>query len=197
MAQKAEKLDPIAVIQAHYEPQGQTYKLLVDHGRDVARKALQIADRLDHLEIDRDFVFEAAVLHDIGIYLTRAPGIGCTGDAPYVCHGYLGGRILRKQGLPQHALVCERHVGCGISAAEIRRRRIPLPARDMLPVSIEEQLICYADKFFSKNNGSEKTVAEIVAGLTPYGEDQVERFLSWAAFFDGRCLKDLGNSVYG
>ena len=56
----------------------------------------------------------------------------------------------------------------------------------MLPLSIEEQIICYADKFFSKNgNGSsrEKSVAEIVEDLGPYGAEKVERFMSWVELF--------------
>ena len=57
----------------------------------------------------------------------------------------------------------------------------------MIPVSIEEQLICYADKFFSKNgNGQppEKTISEIVEGLKSYGPDKVRRFETWVKMFE-------------
>ena len=123
---------------------------------------------------------------DIGIFLTHTPDLGCTGVHPYVCHGYLGRELLEEKGLFRHALVCERHVGVGISAADIHREKLPLPARDMRPVSIEEEIICYADKFFSKSktgNGKEKSVADILIGLAPYGRDKVDRFLSWVDRF--------------
>ena len=180
-------VDSIAILQRFYDPPGPAYRMLVDHGRAVAQKALAIADRLQDPLLDRAFVEEAAMLHDIGIYLTRCPGIGCTGAHDYICHGVLGRRILTQLGLPRHGLVCERHVGAGISAAEIRQRRLPLPVRDMLPLSLEEQLICYADKFFSKNgngSGAEKSVAQILDGMKPYGEDQTSRFLAWVERFE-------------
>jgi hypothetical protein len=60
----------------------------------------------------------------------------------------------QKKGHPELALVCERHIGVGISIAEIQHHNLPLPSRDMIPVSIEEQLICYSDKFFSKNGNA-------------------------------------------
>jgi uncharacterized protein len=87
------------------------------------------------------------------------------------------------------ARVCERHVGVGISAADVRRCNLPLPERDMVPISIEEQIICYADKFFSKNgNGNlrtpEKTVAEINSSLKKYGQDKVDRFQKWVEMFE-------------
>ena len=88
--------------------------------------------------------------------------------------------------MPRHGLVCERHVGVGISAEDIRRFDLPLPVRDMRPVTVEEQIICYADKFFSKNGSDtpcEKSVAEILESLKPYGADKVERFLGWMELF--------------
>jgi len=83
-------------------------------------------------------------------------------------------------------LRCERHVGVGITPEDIDRQGLPLPRRDMRPVSIEEQIICYADKFFSKNGTTpdqEKTVEEITDKLETYGPDKTARFKSWAAMF--------------
>ena len=64
---------------------------------------------------------------------------------------------------------------------------MPLPERDMIPLSIEEQIICYADKFFSKNgNGrpAEKSIATIIKSLSRYGPDKVRRFESWVQMFE-------------
>jgi len=151
----------------------------------VGRKALAILDSAPWLAADREFVIQAAMLHDVGIGLTHCPDLGCTGSLPYVCHGVAGRTILDNLGLQRHGLVCERHVGVGISAEQAGRQRLPLPVRDMLPLSLEERLICYADKFFSKtdNGRQEKTVDEIIAGLVRYDADGAGRFLALHRLF--------------
>ena len=126
------------------------------------------------------------MLHDIGIFQTNSPVLDCHGKHPYICHGILGSKLLKRRGHRRLALICERHVGVGISVEDIRQYNLPLPRRDMIPLSIEEQLICYADKFFSKNgNGrpTEKSVAEIIDDLSLYGTDKVQRFESWVKKF--------------
>ena len=91
------------------------------------------------------------MLHDIGIFMTASPKIGCFGDAPYVCHGFLGRELLDKEGLdPTFGLVAERHTGAGICLETIQRHNLPLPRRDMVPITPAEKIICCADKFFSK-----------------------------------------------
>ena len=143
--------------------------------------------RVSHLKPDLDFIKEAAILHDIGIFKTNSPNLGCTGKYPYVCHGYLGRKILENKGLPIHGLVCERHVGVGISAEDIKRYHLPLPHRNMVPISIEEQIICYADKFYSKNGKTgvdEKSVEDILSALRGYGPEKAARFQSWMRLFE-------------
>jgi uncharacterized protein len=175
-------MNPIDIIKEYYDPESDAFRILVAHGKQVAQKALEAATMVSHLKPDRIFIEEAAMLHDIGIFLTSLPEIGCNGNQPYVCHGYLGREILEKKGFKRHALVCERHVGVGISAAEIKRYHLPMPVRDMLPKTIEEKLICYADKFFSKStngNNTEISVEKILRRLAPYGEENVQTFKRW------------------
>jgi uncharacterized protein len=175
-------MNPIEILSEFYAPDAKTFDILVRHGKQVADKALSAAQKTADLNPDTVFIEQAAMLHDIGIFLTRIPQLGCNGEKPYVCHGYLGGELLERKGLKGHALVCERHVGTGISADDIRRAALPLPHRDMLPVSLEEEIICYADKFFSKSPngyGKEKSLSEILKGLSTYGEEKVEKFLLW------------------
>jgi uncharacterized protein len=181
-------MKPHDTIQLFYKPGTKAYDILLRHGELVGRKALAIADRVSHLRPDRNFISEAALLHDIGIFLTDAPSIGCHGSYPYICHGYLGREILEQCGLPQHALMCERHVGVGLSVADIHEHRLPLPNRDMLPVTLEEQIICYADKFFSKNGHRQAVVnglGPVIQTLKPYGDTKVQRFKAWAQQFEG------------
>jgi uncharacterized protein len=176
-----------AIIRSVYPPGSLAYDIFMAHAAAVTRKAVEIARRLPHLNPDIAFIAEASMLHDIGICFTNAPSIGCTGNYPYVCHGYLGRKMLEDRGLHRHALVCERHVGTGLSAAEISARGLPLPERDMLPESIEEQIICYADKFFSKKNrelNKERPISHVVRDLEKYGPEPVRRFLEWVDRFE-------------
>jgi uncharacterized protein len=54
----------------------------------------------------------------------------------------------------------------------------------MRPVSLEEQVICFADKFYSKTKlGKEKSVEKAVKSLSKYGEDGVKRFQDWCERF--------------
>ncbi|MBW2611756.1 MAG: HD domain-containing protein [Deltaproteobacteria bacterium] len=179
-------MNPIGIISKYYEPDSKAYNLLVTHSRQVADKALAIAANLPDHNLDMGFLKEASMLHDIGIFLTDAPGLGCNGRHPYLLHGLLGRRLLEKEDLPRHALVCERHVGVGISKKDVLNRGLPLPPRDMLPLSLDEKIICYADKFYSKNGTMpprEKSLDDVVDGIQNYGSDQVDRFLNWHGMF--------------
>jgi uncharacterized protein len=180
-------MDPLELLAKFYDTRSKTFNMLVEHGKQVAQKALAAAQRVPELKPDLEFINTAAMLHDIGIYLTNSPDFGCYGKHPYICHGILGGALLKKEGYSKLALVCERHIGVGISIADIQHHNLPLPSRDMIPVSIEEQLICYADKFFSKNGNAEpaeKSIAEISANLKRYGPDKVKRFETWVQMFE-------------
>jgi uncharacterized protein len=97
----------------------------------------------------------------------------------------LGAEMLRNEGLPRHALVCERHTGSGLSADDIIKENLPLPPRDMLPLSVEERVICYADKFFSKSRrlDEEKPVDKIMAQMAAHGADVASRFADLHAQF--------------
>jgi len=180
------RIDPLAIIKKFYSPGSTGYHFLQKHSRMVAEKALAIARRLPHLEANLDFIHEAAMLHDIGILYTHAPQIGCHGSKPYVCHGYLGRELLEREGFPRHALVCERHVGVGISLRDIEEQSLPVPRRDMQPVTMEEQIICYADKFFSKDRRTlcrECPVEAIKTRVARYGPGKVEIFEAWIEMF--------------
>lgn len=177
-------MDTIEIIKKYYKKDSDLFNLLVKHSTDVTNKALAIADNHPELNIDKVFVAEAGMLHDIGIFLTNAPAIHCHGIAPYICHGYLGREILDIIGLHRHALVCERHTGVGLSAEDIQRQKLPIPVRDMVPITIEEKLICFADCFYSKTKlKSEKSVESIKRGLAKFGEPSVNQFEEWCKIF--------------
>lgn len=141
------------------------------HSRQVADRCLAIVAKHKELPVDVQFMDEAAMLHDIGIYRCDAPSIHCHGTEPYLRHGPIGGEILRAEGLPRHARVAERHTGTGLPGYE--------------PETLEEQIICYADKFYSKSRLDRVlTVAETAQSLEKFGHEGVLKFLAWAERFE-------------
>lgn len=181
-------LDCLSIIQRYYTPGNEDYRVLVLHSRQVADLAVALGQRLidRHVPVDIEFVEEAAMLHDIGMYRTDAPGIHCHGSEPYIKHGIIGRQMLDSMGLYRHGRVCERHTGTGITAAEIISQGLPIePPRDLLPESVEEKLVCYADKFFSKSRPEEpaKTIERARLSLAKFGEDTVRRFDEMTALF--------------
>jgi uncharacterized protein len=180
-------MNPLELIAQHHPPGTLSYRILLNHGREVAALATAVAARLaDRQPVDAAFVTEAAWLHDIGIGLTDTPRLGCHGRAPYLAHGVLGAELLRAAGLPRHALVCERHIGVGLSVADIDRQKLPLPRRDMRPRSVEEEIVAYADLFFSKvpdGSGGPRSADQVRGKLGRYGAFKVAIFDAWHARF--------------
>jgi uncharacterized protein len=85
-------------------------------------------------QVNLQLVEVSGLLHDIGRAKTHS-----------VNHGLIGGEIARSMGLPDSvAKVIERHVGGGVPKEEAKR--LGWPARDFLPVTLEEKIVCYADK---------------------------------------------------
>ncbi len=177
-------MDYQVIINKYYPEDNELRHILLVHSRAVADKALAIADRHPELSLDRQFIEEAAMLHDIGIVRCNAPGIQCFGTEPYICHGRIGAEMLRAEGFPRHARVCERHTGAGITRSQIFAQQLPLPQQDFLPETMEEKVICYADKFFSKSHlDEEKTIEQAIASLSKFGEEGVARFREWVKMF--------------
>ncbi len=190
-------MNPLNIIKKFYAPGSECYRILILHSQNVANKALDIASRVHHLNPDLQFIEEASMLHDIGIFKTHAPKIHCRGNLPYICHGFLGRELLEGLGYKRHALVCERHIGAGLTSVEINSQKLPIPERDYLPLSIEEKIICFADKFFSKNPyqiGYELNLAEVMEEISGYGSSSLKRFQSMGALFRYPQKKGLLNN---
>ena len=120
-------MDYQKIINKYYPQDDALRRLLLHHSRQVADRCLQIARKHPELDVDRQFLEEAAMLHDVGIY--RLPGYE--------------------------------------------------------PETLEEQIVCYADKFYSKSNSDHvRTVEETAQSLAKFGQAGVEKFLAWAEKFE-------------
>lgn len=170
----------------HFYPQDSPLRrLLVLHSTQVRDKALSIAGNpaLANLDINLQIVNDGALLHDIGIGRCNAPDIHCTGTERYLLHGTIGARMLREygeaEGLDLEALarICERHTGAGLTADDVRALDLPLPPVDLLPVTLEEKLVCLADKFYSKSSPErEKTLEQVRRSMAKFGAGAQLRF---------------------
>lgn len=212
-------MDYLALIHRYYPEDNALRRMLLHHSRQVCARALQIVERHPELGANRNLVEAGAMLHDIGIFLTDAPGIHCHGTAHYILHGSLGAQLLRneaeqlkrekrqaeqlkeeqlqakqlKEKKTQEELhfyealarICERHTGTGLTRQTIIERGLPDPQQDLLPETIEEQIICYADKFYSKSHlERERTIPQTLQSLEKFGDEGVEKFRHWTELFE-------------
>ncbi|MCQ2311182.1 MAG: HDIG domain-containing protein [Paludibacteraceae bacterium] len=182
-------MDCIEIIERYYSNSPELKHILLTHSTQVRDRALEIGHRLvqQGQSIDLAFVEEAAMLHDIGIMYCDAPKIYCFGTHKYIEHGFLGAELLRKEGLPRHARVAERHTGSGITIEQVIREELPIPTQDYCPETIEEKLVCYADKFFSKSHlDKEVSPQKVRETIWRYGHDAVVRWDAMEGLFSTR-----------
>lgn len=187
-------IDYNRIIDKFYPEASKLRDILLVHSKGVCRLALEIVEKHPELNADRDIVKAGAMLHDIGIIRCDAPGIECFGTEPYICHGTIGARMLREDDLADFGLkpadvepfarICERHTGAGLTLSQIISQNLPLPHIDLCPETIEEQIVCYADKFFSKTHPErQKTYEQAMKSLAKFGESGLLKFAEWQRLF--------------
>lgn len=190
----------------HFYPEDTPLRrLLLLHSECVRDKALALLegssfrDQHPSTTLNLDLIIAGSMLHDIGICATHAPGILCEGTEPYICHGTIGARMLRQlvaEGsfsaedaamLEACARICERHTGAGLTRQDILSQGLPIePAVDLLPETLEEQLVCLADKFFSKSGDprKEKSLEHVRRSMMKFGADSLARFDALCSTFN-------------
>ncbi|MGB9718670.1 MAG: HDIG domain-containing metalloprotein [Thermoproteota archaeon] len=106
------------------------------HVLKVSEMAKDLAGKVESkgYRVDKKLVAAGALLHDIGRAVTHD-----------VSHGVIGGQIVRRRKLDERlAKIVERHVGAGISEEEAVK--LKLGSVSLIPETIEEKIVCYADK---------------------------------------------------
>lgn len=200
-------MNSVEILHHFIDPNEALYQVVYLHSRAVADFALRIADRHPQWAVDRALIEDAALLHDIGVVRVDAPSIHCFGSEPYIRHGVLGAAMLRELAsdavrleedvarleedavrlsarLEACARVCERHTGTGLTIRAIEEGGLPLPKQDLSPQTLEEELICFADKFFSKTHlDQERTPQQARAKLEKFGQESLNRFDNWCERF--------------
>jgi len=143
------KVDALRLLEVNNVPDN-----VLEHCLSVSALATKIAHRIKNNghEVDTEFVETAGLLHDIG--RARTHGIR---------HGVEGAAMLKDY--PEYARVCERHIGGGIGRDEAER--LGLPPKDYFPETLEEKIICYADKLMhgTEENALDETLKKFAKRL--------------------------------
>jgi len=96
---------------------------------------------------DVNLVVAGALLHDLGRSKTHG-----------ISHGVEGVKIAKQNGLPERViLIIERHVGAGITKYEAKK--LGLPEKDYIPLTLEEKIVSHADKLIDGNRRTTVKVA--------------------------------------
>ena len=104
------------------------------HSEKVAEKAIEIALKIKKNNVDLNLIEIGALLHDIGRTKTHS-----------FKHALIGGKILRQRGFSDKlARICETHILGGLDKEDAKK--VGLPEKDYLPITLEEKIICLADK---------------------------------------------------
>ena len=179
-------MDIDTIIKRYFAPNTESSNIYHQHTQAVASAVVKICEHNSHLNISREFAVNAALLHDIGVCMVHAPKIHCYGFAPYIQHGIMGRIILEDERLSEYALVCERHIGTGFFKDEIIDNKLPLPIKDMFPISLEEKVVAFADKFFSKSQSDLAKPDEINVireEIAAFGKRNINTFNEWCELF--------------
>ena len=147
------------------------YQIVLEHSRAVQKAALVIAKAIKKKghPVNLNLIKTGSLLHDIGRF--KFP----PWNKKMMRHGYWGGKILKKEGLPKHARIAENHLGPGISKEEVSKLKLPLPKKDFFPNSIEEKIIAYVDNLVFKDRLGK--ISEVVEKFQDLPQSVIGRLL--------------------
>jgi len=162
----------IRALHEKYAPSSEAFELVYTHCEIVCDIAEQLLSR-SASSLNADLVRAGSLLHDIGVYRLYDAD-GRLDHSQYIRHGLLGHELLSGEGLPEEiARFCSRHTGVGLTRADVRNQRLPLPVADYLAESGEELIVMYADKFHSKVCPPVfVTAASYAASIRRFGDDK-------------------------
>jgi uncharacterized protein len=115
---------------------------IITHCQAVASLAIELAEKFKtkNYSVNLKLIEAGALLHDLGRSKTHS-----------VNHAVEGMKIAQNEGLPE-TIICiiKRHVGAGITAKEAEQ--LNWPKDNYIPQTLEEKIVCYADKCISGND---------------------------------------------
>jgi len=135
---------------------------VIRHCKAVRDAAVKIAKKA-HANVE--LVEAGALLHDIGRSKTHD-----------IFHALEGVKIAQKLGLSENIVnIIGRHIGAGISKEEAKK--LGLPAKDYIPITLEEKIVCHADNLIDKyerQNVEDAVKKALKEGHSEYAERLVK-----------------------
>jgi HD superfamily phosphodiesterase len=144
---------------SHGKYRTQLVDLVWTHSQIVQEISFQIRDNLKNkykIAVDTDMLSSGALIHDIGFY-------SCFDDnfkkiEKYNLHNQFGYKIAKAEKLPEPlARFCLVHTGVGITPN--------------IPITLEEEIVTYADCFHSKGRPHFNSYSEIETSEIKYSPD--------------------------
>jgi uncharacterized protein len=163
------------------------------HSLIVKSIALQIAEKLEKeygIKTDKKLIEFGALIHDIGYY-------GCFDDdykkiCLYVLHGKKGFDILLNEKVSKkRARFALCHIGVGLSKEQIEKDKLDLPLENLIPISLEEEIVAYADSFHTKGHPSFGSFEESLKEVNGHNEKYGSIYERFRDKFGVPELKDL------
>ena len=139
----------IIALHKKYARNEKLLQIFFQHCEIVADIALWCAENVSE-KVDKQRLRAACLLHDIGSYMLTDESGDIDTDY-YQLHGLLGAAILRDENIDNR--VCEAvrtHQMLINTLTIVEKVQRTKPSSDDKPQSIEAELLCYADRFHSK-----------------------------------------------
>jgi len=150
---------------------------VINHCKAVRKVAVRIAKKA-HANIQ--LVEAGALLHDIGRSKTQG-----------IMHGVEGAKIATQLGLPDSIVnIIERHLGAGIPKDEAII--LGLPAKDYMPMSLEEKIVAHADNLI-ENDHEHRIEIEVEKAIQKGQTKHAERLMALHRELSQQCGMDLNN----
>ena len=132
---------------------------MIQHSKKVHANAFDLAVKCikNGYPVEIRVVEVGALLHDMGRAITHQ-----------VDHGVIGAELARSLQLDEKIVkIIENHIGAGIPKNEAAE--LGLPRKDYIPTTIEEKIVCYADKLAkgSKKIDPQEALEEFIEKLGP------------------------------
>ncbi len=155
---------------------------VISHSLKVEEIANEIAVKISRngVRIDLQLVSLGALIHDIGRSSTHGIDHGIAG-AGILRESMFCARVFNDQDREALARICERHIGGGIPANDAVKAG--LPARDFVPLTIEEKVVAHADNLVRNGVVSLEETLRVLKRRFGKGSTVMKR------------VKDLGNEI--
>lgn len=178
---------------SHGEYSKEVLDLVWTHSCIVKEIALIISSNLKQncgIEADNKLITIGALVHDIGVYNCFDDKFQST--VPYITHGLIGYKLLRDQKIKENiARFSLCHTTTGLTWQTIASQNIPLPVRDYIPITLEEEIVSYADAFHSKGRPRILSYEEASVNYAKFESPAVFMLDRFSKKFGVPCLESL------